>query len=121
MAPRKARKRCHRVSIDKALANTGADWKHADVLYISNNRGAVVEETGRPEHRDIEKVREAIAGGVPGYADARIIAGIIHYRRSDTMFNKMMHAEQKRRPPIFPANCEKNLCDLLLQLLNCSC
>ena len=121
MVSHKARKRCHKISIDKALASTGANWKHADVLYTNNNRGVVVEETGRPEHRDIEKVRETITRGVPSYENVRIIAGIIHYRRSDTMFNKMMHAEQRRRPPIFPANCEKNLCGLLLQLLNCSC
>ena len=121
MASRRARKRCHRVSIDKALASTGANWKHADVLYTNNNRGVVVEETGRPEYRDIEKIRETIARGVPGYANVTIIAGIVHYRRCDTMFNKMISREQKRRPPIFPANCEEKLCDLLLQLLGCKC
>jgi len=121
LAHHKARKRCRKVSIDKALASTAADWKHADVLYMNNNRGVVVEETGRPEHRDIEKVRETITRGVPGYATVRIIAGIIHYRRSDSMFNRMVLAEKKRRPPIFPANCEENLCNLLLQLLGCKC
>lgn len=108
MPSHKAGKRCHRVSIDKALASTGANWKHADVLYMSNNRGVVLEETGRPEHRDIEKVRETIARGVPGYGNVRIIAGIVHYRRGNAMFNRMISYEQKQRPPIFPANCEEN-------------
>lgn len=80
----------------------------------------IVEETGRPEHRGIVKVRETIERGLPGYSHVQVVAGVVHFKRSDTIFAKMLTVEQRRRPPIFPANCEDSLARLLRRLLGCS-
>ena len=111
--------RCKRVSIDRVLGRM-AGGKHADALYIGGDRGVVVEETGRPEYRDIVKVRETIERGLPGYGDVHVVAGVVHFRHSDAMFAKMLVAEQRRKPPIFPANCMDSLARLLRRLLGCT-
>ena len=117
------RRSCLRLSVDELVK--GTEWasrQHADYIYILGGKAVVVEETGRPEHRDIGKVRESIeilrAGGILGGVE--VVAGIVHYRRGDTMFNKMIASEASRKPPILPANCYTKLRTLLIGLLGCT-
>ena len=119
-----ARRRCQRLSIDKLVKGTKwASRKHADYIYVYSGKAVVVEDTGRPEHRDIAKVRESIEmlNSINDLLSVRVVAGIVHYRRSDAMFVREITAEAGRRPPVFPANCDKQLRRLIERLLGCSC
>ena len=116
------KKKCQKLSLDDLVKRT--KWAlrpHADHVYSYGAKAVVVEETGRPEYHDLEKLRESIEmlKNSNIFSNIKIIAGIVHYERSDTMFNKMITSEASRKPPILPANCHNRLRALLEELLGC--
>lgn len=119
----RAPKRCKRVDIDNLIRGTvWASRPHADYIYRCGGKAVVVEDTGRPEYRDLEKVEHSIemirSSNIIGDA---VVAGVVHYKRSDTMFNKMAVRRASRRPPILPANCYDKLRKIIRELLGCNC
>lgn len=77
--------------------------RHADYLLYNDDIIIVVEETGRPEFRDLEKICETInyvkSGVLDDYIDIiqskSLIIGILHRKKGDTMVSKYIYFNRK--------------------------
>jgi hypothetical protein len=97
--------------------------KHADFLLCNDSVIVVIEESGRPELRDIEKIKETINHVKNGDLDtymgiigskARII-GILHRKKGDPIISKCV-ISLKRKEDMREISCDKNLEEFLRDL-----
>jgi len=72
------------------------------VLLLDDGEVVVVEETGRPEPRDLDRVAQAALALKEGAFPLRVsrspsaITGVVHYRRRDTTFGRHLSSLQKK-------------------------
>jgi len=72
------------------------------LLLLDDGEIVIVEETGRPEFRDLKRVIDTVVMlkegrlSLPYHITPFRITGVVHYRRKDTTFGKHLSSQQKR-------------------------
>ena len=109
----------HRGCREEDLEELGLGFKHADYLLDCGDLIVVVEETGRPELKDVEKVENTINWlySERGASSSRRILGVIHHTGgSSTMLVKHLLSKTRRRMVYKAANCRTALENILREL-----
>jgi hypothetical protein len=104
---------------EEDLEELGLDFKHADYLLDCGDLIVVVEETGRPELKDVEKVENTINWlySERGASSSRRILGVIHHTGgSSTMLVKCLLSKTRGRVVYKAANCRTALENILREL-----
>lgn len=95
------RKVINKSSLDKLLKQ-GFGKRPDYLLVLDDGEIIVVEETGRPEFKDVKRVMDfatMLRKGelhLPGITVLSSITGVIHYKRRDSAFGKYLVSQQKK-------------------------
>jgi hypothetical protein len=104
---------------EEDLEELGLGSKHADYLLDCGDVIVVVEETGRPELKDVEKVENTVNWlySERGVSSSRRILGIIHHTGGvSAMLVKCLLSKTRGRVVYRAANCQTALENILREL-----
>lgn len=112
-----------KLSFDE-LPEFGQKQRPDYILLLDDGEVIIVEETGRPEFRDVERVRTAAVMLKKGHfrlpydTTPSAITGVVHYRHRDTTFSKYLSNLQKKlwdkhRIHLLGVSCQRELMERL--------
>mgnify|MGYP007013857689 CR=1 FL=1 len=116
---RRRRRVLRKISLDQ-VPELEQEQRPDYALLLDDGEVVVVEETGRPEPRDIDRVAQAALALKKGTLPLRVskspsaITGVVHYRRRDTVFGRHLSSLQKRfwdkhRILLLGVSCQREL------------
>ena len=96
---RRRRRVLRKVSLDQ-VPELEQEQRPDYVLLLDDGEVVVVEETGRPEPRDLDRLVQAVLMLKRGVlrlhqGRASAITGVVHYRRRDTVFGRHLSNLQR--------------------------
>ena len=98
---RRRRRVLRKISLDE-MPELSQEQRPDYVLLLDDGEIVLIEETGRPEPKDLNRVAQAALALKEGTFPLRLseppsaITGVVHYRRRDTAFGRYLSSLQKK-------------------------